>query len=136
MTICLPIRSHRKISRNFKKSVTSLSNRLRAIWFAAELVFAIFLRIQIFWILFAIYFMPAKKLRILVTAGPTREMLDPVRFLSNVSTGHMGYQIAHQAKRMNAQVTLISGPTVLTPLNKGIRFVSVLTARDMKRAVL
>ena len=79
--------------------------------------------------------MPAKKLRILVTAGPTREMLDPVRFLSNVSTGHMGYQIAHQAKRMNAQVTLISGPTVLTP-PKGIRFVSALTARDMKRAVL
>ncbi|MBI3999755.1 MAG: phosphopantothenoylcysteine decarboxylase, partial [Candidatus Omnitrophica bacterium] len=72
---------------------------------------------------------------ILVTAGPTREMLDPVRFLSNVSTGHMGYQMAHQAKRMDAQVTLISGPTDLTP-PEGIQFVSVLTADDMKRAVL
>ena len=78
--------------------------------------------------------MPAKKLRILVTAGPTREMLDPVRFLSNVSTGYMGYQMAHQARQMGAQVTLISGPTALVP-PKGIRFVSIVTAEEMKQAV-
>ena len=78
--------------------------------------------------------MPNKKLRLLVTAGPTREMLDPVRFLSNVSTGYMGYQIAAQAKRVGHEVILISGPTALTPPN-GIRFVSVLSAKDMKQAV-
>ncbi|MBI1977452.1 MAG: phosphopantothenoylcysteine decarboxylase [Candidatus Omnitrophica bacterium] len=79
--------------------------------------------------------MPSKKLHLLVTAGPTREMLDPVRFLSNVSTGLMGYQIARQAKRMNFQVTLVSGPTALRP-PQGVRFVSVLSAEEMRRAVL
>ncbi len=85
--------------------------------------------------------MPAKRLsvspkgkRLLVTAGPTREMLDPVRFLSNVSTGHMGYQIAAQAKKMGFQVTLISGPTNLTP-PKGVQYVSVMSAEEMKTAV-
>lgn len=71
---------------------------------------------------------------LLVTAGPTREMLDPVRFLSNVSTGYMGYQVARQAKRMGFGVTLISGPTHLVP-PKGVRFISVLSAKEMKRAV-
>ena len=71
---------------------------------------------------------------LLVTAGPTREMLDPVRFLSNVSTGHMGYQIARQAKRIGFQVTLISGPTSLTP-PKGIRYVPVVSAEEMRRSV-
>ncbi|MBI4358103.1 MAG: phosphopantothenoylcysteine decarboxylase [Candidatus Omnitrophica bacterium] len=75
-----------------------------------------------------------KKIHLLVTAGPTREMLDPVRFLSNVSTGHLGYQIARQAKRMGFRVTLISGPTALKP-PEGVRFVSVLSAREMKRSV-
>jgi len=87
-------------------------------------------------------FMPAKHRllvspkgkRLLVTAGPTREMLDPVRFLSNVSTGHMGYQIARQAKRMGFQVTLISGPTNLTP-PKGVRYVPVVSAEEMRRSV-
>jgi len=77
--------------------------------------------------------MPAKP-RLLVTAGPTREMLDPVRFLSNVSTGHMGYEVARTAKQMGFRVTLISGPTALTP-PRGIRYIPVLTADDMKRAV-
>ena len=72
--------------------------------------------------------------RLLVTAGPTREMLDPVRFLSNVSTGEMGYQIAKAAKQKKYQVTLISGPTAL-PQPKGVRFVSVVSTKDMERAV-
>lgn len=75
-----------------------------------------------------------KKPHLLVTAGPTREMLDPVRFLSNVSTGRMGYDIAQEAKRMGFLVTLISGPTQLVP-PRGVRYVSVLTADEMKRAV-
>ena len=75
-----------------------------------------------------------KPYRLLVTAGPTREMLDPVRFLSNVSTGHMGYQVARQAKQMGFQVTLISGPTALTP-PRGVHYKPVLSAEEMKRAV-
>ena len=76
-----------------------------------------------------------KKLRLLVTAGPTREMLDPVRFLSNVSTGQMGYAIASEAKRMGCQVTLVSGPTALMPPS-GVQFVPIVTASDMKRAIV
>lgn len=72
--------------------------------------------------------------RLLVTAGPTREMLDPVRFLSNVSTGRMGYEIAKNARQMGFRVVLISGPTALKP-PKGISFVPILTADDMRRAV-
>ena len=71
---------------------------------------------------------------LLVTAGPTREMLDPVRFLSNVSTGYMGYAIAREAKRMGFRVTLISGPTHLTS-PQGIRYVPVVSAQEMERAV-
>ena len=72
--------------------------------------------------------------RLLVTAGPTREMLDPVRFLSNVSTGQMGYQVARAAKRRGFQVTLVSGPTAI-PKPSGVKFVPVLTAGEMKRAI-
>lgn len=71
--------------------------------------------------------------KILVTAGPTREMLDPVRFLSNVSTGEMGYTFAKTAREAGYQVTLISGPTALKP-PKGVTFVPVVSAADMKRA--
>ena len=74
-----------------------------------------------------------KLLNILITAGPTREMLDPVRFLSNISTGHMGYAIARAAKSRKHQVTLISGPTALKP-PAGVRFIPVLSARDMQKA--
>ena len=75
-----------------------------------------------------------KSLRVLITAGPTREMLDPVRFLSNVSTGEMGYQLARAARKKGWRVTLVSGPTAL-PRPKGIRFVSVVSAGEMERAV-
>jgi phosphopantothenoylcysteine decarboxylase / phosphopantothenate---cysteine ligase len=71
--------------------------------------------------------------KILITAGPTREMLDPVRFLSNVSTGEMGYTMARVAKAAGYQVTLISGPTHLQP-PAGVRFVPITTARELKRA--
>ncbi len=74
--------------------------------------------------------MPRQK-RLLVTAGPTREMLDPVRFLSNLSTGEMGYEVARAARRRGYLVTLVSGPTAI-PAPQSIRFIPVVSARDMK----
>jgi phosphopantothenoylcysteine decarboxylase/phosphopantothenate--cysteine ligase len=71
---------------------------------------------------------------ILVTAGPTREYLDPVRFLSNRSSGKMGYALARAAFRRGAQVTLISGPSSL-PQPKGVKFIPVDTAGHMHSAV-
>ena len=70
----------------------------------------------------------------MVTAGPTREKLDPVRYISNHSTGKMGYAIARQAMLRGAQVTLVSGKTDLQP-PAGVRLVSVEAAADMARAV-
>ena len=72
--------------------------------------------------------------KILVTAGPTREYLDPVRFLSNRSSGKMGYAIARAALRRGAEVILISGPSSLDK-PKGVHFISVETAGDMFNAV-
>lgn len=72
--------------------------------------------------------------RILVTAGPTREYLDPIRFLSNRSSGKMGYAIARAALRRGAEVTLISGHSSLDQ-PKGVKFISVETAEDMLHAV-
>ena len=69
-------------------------------------------------------------MRIIVTAGPTREHLDPVRFLSNPSTGKMGFAIAAEAARRGHEVTLIAGPVALkTP--KGVHRVDVTSAREM-----
>ena len=69
-----------------------------------------------------------------VTAGPTQESLDPVRFLTNHSSGKMGYAIAREAALRGAEVTLISGPVALeAPL--GVKRVNVTTARDMLEAV-
>ncbi len=73
--------------------------------------------------------------RLLVTAGPTREPVDPVRYLSNRSSGRMGYGLAAAALRRGAAVTLVSGPTALTP-PPGAVFVPVQTAEDMREAVL
>ena len=72
--------------------------------------------------------------RVIVTAGPTREYLDPVRFISNRSSGKMGYAIARASLRRGAKVTLISGPSVL-PQPQGAKFISVETAADMSDAV-
>jgi len=74
-------------------------------------------------------------LKALVTAGPTREPLDPVRFISNPSTGLMGYTIARALCERGADVTLISGPTHLTA-PAGVKTVSVTTADEMYSAVL
>ena len=73
--------------------------------------------------------------RVLVTAGPTREPLDPVRFLSNRSSGKMGYAVAEAARLRGATVTLVSGPTALAAPG-GIEFVRVETASQMRDAVL
>lgn len=71
----------------------------------------------------------------LVTAGGTREAIDPVRFLGNRSSGKMGYALAEAAARRGAHVTLISAPTALTP-PPGCRMVQVVTAREMRQAVM
>ncbi|HAA37336.1 MAG TPA: bifunctional phosphopantothenoylcysteine decarboxylase/phosphopantothenate--cysteine ligase CoaBC [Firmicutes bacterium] len=73
--------------------------------------------------------------RLLVTAGPTQEALDPVRFLTNHSSGKMGYAIAQAAAELGADVTLVSGPVTL-PQPYGVDFVSVTTAQEMYEAVL
>jgi phosphopantothenoylcysteine decarboxylase/phosphopantothenate--cysteine ligase len=71
---------------------------------------------------------------VLITAGPTREPLDPARYLSNRSSGRMGYALARTARRRGAHVTLISGPVQLDP-PPGVDIVQVLTAREMEEAV-
>lgn len=73
-------------------------------------------------------------LHVTVTAGPTQEALDPVRYLTNHSTGRMGYAIAREAMLRGADVTLISGPTALKPV-PGVKTVDVVSARDMFEAV-
>ncbi|HSB44053.1 MAG TPA: bifunctional phosphopantothenoylcysteine decarboxylase/phosphopantothenate--cysteine ligase CoaBC [Nitrospira sp.] len=72
--------------------------------------------------------------RILVSAGPTQEPIDPVRFISNRSTGKMGYAIAEAAQARGAQVVLVSGPTNIPP-PKGVEVVPVETAEEMKKAL-
>jgi len=74
-------------------------------------------------------------LRILITSGPTREPLDPVRFLSNGSTGAMGFALARTALRRGAKVTLVSGPVCARP-PKGAVVVPVTTALEMRRETL
>jgi len=72
---------------------------------------------------------------VVVTAGPTCEDLDPVRFLTNRSSGKMGYALAQAAARRGARVILVSGPTRLLP-PQGVQFVSVRSTEEMHRAVL
>ena len=73
--------------------------------------------------------------KFLITAGPNREPLDPVRYISNRSSGKMGYALARAALRRGAEVVLVSGPTALDPPG-GARLISVLTAAEMRAAVL
>lgn len=73
---------------------------------------------------------------IIVTAGPTMESIDPMRFISNRSTGKMGYSIAAQAIKRGAEVTLISGPTNLTPPQNLKKLIRIESAEDMYNAVL
>lgn len=79
--------------------------------------------------------MPLKGKRIVVTAGPTREKLDPVRFFSNRSTGKMGYAIAEEAANLGAEVFLISGPTYLSA-PRNVQFIPVESASEMFEAVM
>lgn len=76
-----------------------------------------------------------KKPTLLITAGPTRERIDPVRFISNYSTGTFGYAFAHEAVRRGCNVVLISGPVSLEP-PRGVRLIRVESALDMRKAVL
>jgi len=72
---------------------------------------------------------------ILITAGPTREELDPVRYLTNHSSGKMGYELARAARNRGARVLLISGPTALLP-PYGVELIQVTTAQQMYSAVM
>jgi phosphopantothenoylcysteine decarboxylase/phosphopantothenate--cysteine ligase len=74
--------------------------------------------------------------RVVITAGPTREALDPVRYLSNQSSGKMGYALAQAAIEAGAQVTLISGPTHLTAPARLISYVAVTSAQEMHQAAI
>ncbi len=73
--------------------------------------------------------------KVLVTAGPTEEPIDPVRFLSNRSSGKMGFALARAARRRGAEVTLISGPTAL-PVPPQMKYIAVRSAAQMREAVL
>jgi len=73
--------------------------------------------------------------KVLVTAGPTRELLDPVRHLTNPSSGKMGYALARTAKWRGAEVTLVSGPSPLLPPH-GVSLIQVTTAQEMYQAVM
>jgi phosphopantothenoylcysteine decarboxylase/phosphopantothenate--cysteine ligase len=70
----------------------------------------------------------------LVTAGPTQESIDPVRFIGNHSTGRMGYAIADELANRGADVTLVSGPVSIKAKNKNIKLLKVMSAREMYEA--
>ncbi len=74
------------------------------------------------------------KLKILISAGPTREMIDAVRFLSNRSTGKMGYALAQAAQEAGYETVLVSGPVALTP-PAGVRTIQVISAAEMAEQV-
>jgi len=75
--------------------------------------------------------LPLKGKKILITAGPTYEAIDPVRFIGNHSSGKMGFDIAHQAASLGAQVILVSGPTHYKAKNSLVKVVDVISAQDM-----
>ena len=76
-----------------------------------------------------------KNKTVLITSGPTREYLDPIRFLTNASSGRMGFALAQEAKRLGAKVLVVSGPCSLKP-PRGVRVFSVVTALEMYRQAL
>lgn len=78
---------------------------------------------------------PLKGLKVVMTAGPTREAIDPVRYISNHSSGKMGYALAQAAQRAGADVTLVSGPVTLSP-PASVDVIPVMSAREMHEAVL
>lgn len=80
--------------------------------------------------------LPLKGKKALVTAGPTYEAIDPVRFIGNHSSGKMGYAIAEQLSALGAEVTLVSGPTSLNLIDKRINRIDVTSAEEMLQACL
>jgi len=72
---------------------------------------------------------------VVITAGPTREALDPVRFLSNRSSGRMGYELAREAYQLGAEVVLISGPVELEP-PAGVKVEQVVSSEEMRQVIL
>lgn len=78
--------------------------------------------------------LPLKNRKVLITAGATREPIDVIRYISNRSSGKMGYALAKEAKELGGEVTLISGPTYLS-LIEGVKIIKVETALEMKEAV-
>lgn len=72
---------------------------------------------------------------VLITAGPTHEAIDPVRFIGNHSSGKMGFALAEEAARLGAKVVLVSGPTALSPKNSQIELIRVVSAKQMHTAV-
>jgi len=78
--------------------------------------------------------LPLQGKKVLVTAGPTREAIDPVRFISNRSSGKMGYSLAEKARDFGAEVSLISGPVSLSPIPE-VHMLPVETAEEMAVAV-
>ena len=80
--------------------------------------------------------MPLLGTRMIVTAGPTHESLDPVRYIGNHSSGKMGYAIANEAASQGAKVTLISGPVDELAIHPGVRLVQIKTADEMHTACL
>ena len=73
--------------------------------------------------------------RVLITSGPTREHLDPIRFMTNASSGAMGFALAEAARALGAKVTVVSGPTSLRA-PRGVAVVPVVTALEMRRETL
>ena len=74
-------------------------------------------------------------MKILITAGPTREALDPMRFISNRSSGKMGYALAEAAVAAGHETVLVSGPCSLTPPEGLAKVIQVISAADMAEAV-
>lgn len=79
--------------------------------------------------------LPLKDKRVLITAGPTYEAIDPVRFVGNHSSGLMGYKIAERAAALGAEVTLVSGPSAIQLENKRVNLIRVVSAAEMFDAV-
>jgi phosphopantothenoylcysteine decarboxylase/phosphopantothenate--cysteine ligase len=80
--------------------------------------------------------LPLKGKKILITAGPTYEAIDPVRFIGNHSSGKMGYDLANEAANLGAEVILISGPTSLKVNNDSVKLINVVSAKEMYDACM
>ncbi|MEO0036862.1 MAG: hypothetical protein RIQ59_73 [Bacteroidota bacterium] len=80
--------------------------------------------------------LPLKGKKILITAGPTYEAIDPVRFIGNHSSGKMGYDLANEAANLGAEVVLVSGPTNLKVINDSIEVIHVVSAKEMYDACM